>query len=365
MRVAHLEFGRHLYGGARQVLYLTEGLAKAGVDNLLYCARNSAIASAAHGTSARVVELAVRGDADVALPWRVAQQLREDRVDLVHVHSRRGADTYGGWAARLAQRPAVLTRRVDNPESPWLARIKYARFAAVIGISQEIVRMLNAHGLVDVAWIPSAVDTQRFTPEEAPAGRARLSQLFGIDPEAPVVGMIAQFIPRKGHLRALDIVAATRRQVANMRLILFGQGPMEAEVADRARALGLEDAVVFAGLRTDIHQLLAGLDVVLHPAEREGLGVALLESQSSGVPVIATKAGGMVDAVQHDLTGLLLPLADIDRWAAELTGLIADPVRRRAMGEAGRVLMIENFSIAAMVKRNMAVYERVMGHGGS
>lgn len=365
MRVAHLEFGRHLYGGARQVLYLTEGLASAGVDNLLYCARDSAIAEAARATRTRVVELQVRGDADVALPWRVAQQLRDDGVDLLHVHSRRGADTFGGWAARLAQRPAVLTRRVDNPESAWLARIKYRRYAAVIGISREIVRMLRQHGLANAVWIPSAVDTDRFTPAEAPRCRERLRRLFGVAPGAPLVGMIAQFIRRKGHFRALEIFAAARSELVAARLILFGQGPLETQVRERVQALGLEDAVVFAGLRTDLHELLSGLDVVLHPAEREGLGVALLESQSSGVPVIATQAGGMVDAVDNGRTGLLLPLAEPDRWSRELAGLLSDPGRRLAMGGAGRAFMIEKFSIAAMVKRNLALYENVVGHGRS
>lgn len=360
MRVAHLEFGRHLYGGARQVLYLADGLAEMGLDNLVYCAPGSAMAGAVRDTRATAVELAVGGDADLTLPWRIAQQLRRDHVDLVHVHSRRGADTFGGWAAGLARVPAVITRRVDNPETAWLARIKYARFAAVIGISREIVAMLEGYGLENVALIPSAVDTERFAPTDGDRCRRSISDRLGVAPNVPVVGMVAQFISRKGHRRGLEIFGRTRERVPDARLVLFGQGPLEAQVRERAEELGLSDAVIFAGLRTDLPELLPGLDVLLHPAEREGLGVALLESQSSGVPPLAARLGGMVDAIEHERTGLLLPLADLEHWSAALVTLLTDGARRRAMGEAGRRRMIDKFSIAAMVRRNRAVYDDVI-----
>src|SRR5262245_43605826 len=127
MRILHLEAGRHLYGGAAQVRYLIDGLAGAGVENVLVCPEGSEIAAAP--SSARVVPLPLRGDLDVGMLPRLAPVIRTAQPDVVHVHSRRGADVFGGIAARLAAVPAVLTRRVDSDEPAWLARLKYQPYA--------------------------------------------------------------------------------------------------------------------------------------------------------------------------------------------------------------------------------------------
>ena len=124
MRVAHVESGRHLYGGARQVLHLIDGLGARGVGNVLVCASGSAIATEAEGRC-DVIELPLSGDID---PWavgRLRRALSTAQPDVVHVHSRRGADVYAGLASSGAPWRAVLTRRVDHRElAPW-ARIKY------------------------------------------------------------------------------------------------------------------------------------------------------------------------------------------------------------------------------------------------
>src|SRR5262245_60034547 len=133
MRIAHIEAGRHLYGGAAQVRYLLDGLTGRGVENLLLCPSGSELGAAA--PAAYVLELPMRGELDAALPLRLARALRGWQPDLVHVHSRRGADLYGGLAAALAGVPAVLTRRVDAPEPAWLGRWKYRPYRAVIALS--------------------------------------------------------------------------------------------------------------------------------------------------------------------------------------------------------------------------------------
>src|SRR5262245_33270084 len=113
MRIAHVEAGRHLYGGAAQVDYLLEGLTGRGVENLLLCPKESELAAA---TSAAVVRsLPMRGELDVMLLPRLAGELKRWKPDLVHVHSRRGADLYGGYAAALAGVPAVLPGAVGSP----------------------------------------------------------------------------------------------------------------------------------------------------------------------------------------------------------------------------------------------------------
>jgi hypothetical protein len=109
MHVVHLETGRHLSGGARQVLLRARGLKARGVETTLACTAGGAMAAEAARQGLAVRALPMHGDVDIAFIGRFARQLREIRPDLVHVHSRRGADWLGGIAARRAGVPAVLS----------------------------------------------------------------------------------------------------------------------------------------------------------------------------------------------------------------------------------------------------------------
>jgi glycosyltransferase involved in cell wall biosynthesis len=359
MRIAHLEAGRHLYGGAAQVRYLVDGLTARGVHNLLLCPTDSELAGAAGSTSVR--GLPMLGDLDVGLPVRLVRALARFRPDLVHVHSRRGADVYGGIAATLSGIPAVLTRRVDSSEPAWLARFKYKPYAAVVALSRAIEKQLAAAGVdaARVARIPSAVDTARFRPDAA--ARARLLAAFQLPDDALVVGVVAQLIERKGHGALLALLPQLVSEQPTLRVLLFGRGPLEPNLRARIAALGLGDHVVLAGFRTDLPELLPGLDVLAHPATREGLGLALLEAASSGVPVVAYAAGGVPDAVVDGVTGLLVPVGDTAALRTALARLLAGRVERARLGAAARAHMERHFGIGGLVDAHLSLYDRVLG----
>src|SRR5690606_13321916 len=133
-------------------------------QNVLLCPPNSALARAAVG--AEVIGLPMSGDLDLRLIARLVRMLKALRPDLLHVHSRRGADLFGGWAARLSGVPAVLTRRVDSAEPAMVARVKCRPYRALIAISARIEEQLLSSGLgrARIHRVPSAVDIERFRP---------------------------------------------------------------------------------------------------------------------------------------------------------------------------------------------------------
>ena len=122
MRLLHLEAGKHLYGGALQVLLLVEGLERRGIQNLLVVPKGSEVAEEAARRGLPVQTVPMAGEADLLFPVRFFRLIRSAAPDLVHLHSRRGADTLGALGARWAGVPVVLTRRVDNPEPSWAVR---------------------------------------------------------------------------------------------------------------------------------------------------------------------------------------------------------------------------------------------------
>ncbi len=359
MRILHLEAGRHLYGGAAQVRTLIDGLGAARVDNVLVCPPGSALA--AQPPAGRVAPVAMHGELDIGMLPRLVRMIRAEQPDLVHVHSRRGADLYGGVAAAIAGVPAVLTRRVDAAEPRWLARLKYRPYATVVALSRAIEAQLAAAGVDDMRLrrIPSAVDTGLYRPD--PAARERLLAAFGLRSDALVVAVVAQLIERKRHRRLLAVLPDLVRSEPRLRVLCFGRGPLEQGLAREIDERGLAQVVTLAGFRSDLPQLMSGLDLVVHPAEREGLGLALLEAAAAGVPVVACAAGGVPDVVEHGVTGALVPVGDAAALRAAIEQLLAAPDERRRLGAAARVRAERRFGVAGMVAAHVSLYERVLG----
>lgn len=360
LTVLHVEAGRHLYGGALQVVYLLRGLRAEGVRNILVCPEGSAVAAAARETGAEVVETPMGGDADLGLVFRLRRIMHRESPDLVHLHSRRGADLWGGIAARLAGVPVILTRRVDNPEPRVWVGLKYRLYHRVVSISEGIRRVLINEGLppARVTCVHSAVDTERYRP--GCADRALFGHELGLAGEGPVLAVIAQLIARKGHRYLLEALPGILDAVPGVRVVFFGRGPLEAELRTEVERAGLTEQVHFAGFRDDLERLLPCLDLVVHPAEMEGLGVSLLQAAACGVPIVAFPAGGIPEIVREGENGCLLPVGDVPGLQSRIIELLRDPARAHTMGQRGRELVEREFSIDSMVRGNLAVYRELI-----
>ena len=359
MKIVHVETGRHFYGGAQQVTWLIQGLASRQIDNVLICARHSAIHGVARDLGLAVTPLPCAGDLDLSFVWRLRRELSRESPDLVHCHSRRGADFLGGQAASMVGIPAVVSRRVDNVEPALMASLRYRRFAKVIAISDNIARVLRDAGVSDdrLAVIRSAVDVQQMQQER---DRAFLESEFGIEPSAFAIAIVAQLIPRKGHRFLLKALAELKNSYPKMRLVIFGNGVLDSELQRLSAALGLSEFVSFAGFRPDLDNYLSSFDLLVHPAMREGLGVAMLKASAAGLPVVAFDVAGARETVRHGETGLLVPVEDSKALAAAIAGLIDDTAERKRLGENGRNLMQKEFSIGYMVEQHLKIYEAVV-----
>jgi glycosyltransferase involved in cell wall biosynthesis len=359
VRVLHVEAGRHLYGGAQQVLYLLEGLQRLGIENVLVCPTGSELAERARPFG-EVVTLPMRGDVDLGLIGRLRRLMRGHRPDIVHLHGRRGADVLGGIASRLAGVPCVLSRRVDNPESRLWVGLKYRLYAHVIAISEGIRDILLGEGLsaTRVTCVRSAVD-----PKDWRQGcdRDAFRRAFELPQDGPVAGMIAQFIPRKGHRHLLAALPMVLERHPGLHVLLFGQGPLVDEVQAAIEKQGLGGHVHLAGFRPDLARWLGCLDMIVHPAEREGLGVSLLQAAAAGLPIIAARAGGMPEVIEDGHNGLLVAPGDVMALTAAMERLLDDGALRTEMGRRGRAHVDAHFSLAAMVAGNLAVYRHVLG----
>ncbi|MGI9205105.1 MAG: glycosyltransferase [Woeseiaceae bacterium] len=359
LKTVHVETGRHFYGGAQQVVWLLEGLSSAGVECRLVCPPDSDIEAAAIAAGLDVQPIPCAGDLDVRFAWRLRRFLRQSRPDIVHCHSRRGADFLGGWAASSAGIPAVLSRRVDNPESAGMARLRYRPFRRVIAISKNIATVLEGNGL-DVerlAVIRDAVNVDCIDPE--PSADV-LQTLYGVNENHFAIAVVAQLIKRKGHRFLFDVLPGLCLKHPRVKVVICGVGPEEEDLRALVRKLGLSGAVIFAGFRLDLDQYLSAFDLLVHPAEHEGLGVAMLKGAAAGLPVVAFDVAGAKEAVGHGKTGVLIPLGNLEGLQRAIELMIDEPEMRRSLGDAGRQRMQEEFSVKAMVGSHLDLYEHVM-----
>ena len=359
MKILHVETGRHLYGGPQQVVYLISALLERGQHCTLVCPPASGVDAAARAAGIPVRNLFCAGDLDLPFAYRLTQFLQSAKPDLVHCHSRRGADMLGGLAASFADIPAVVSRRVDNVEMRLMAALRYRPFARIIAISEAIAKVLRDHNVAAerIEVIRSAVDTARFA---AAPDRAAFRAEFGVPDGALVIAAAGQLIPRKGHRYLLQAAAELRHSYPEFRLILFGEGYLNNQLRAQAATLGLGDIVQFAGFRDDLDDFMGCIDIFAHPALAEGLGVATLKAAAAGVPVVSFDAGGVAEAVADGETGILVPAEDIEALQDAIATLIDDDELRSRLGAAGRERMQKEFSIATMVDRHEQLYESVL-----
>ncbi|PLX82076.1 MAG: glycosyl transferase [Desulfuromonas sp.] len=362
MKVMHVELGRQLYGGALQVAYLLQGLRERGVENHLVCTDGSEIADCCH-RNAVVHEVTAGGDLDLRFPIALRRLIRSVKPDILHVHSRRGADFWGGLVASQCRVPAIVTRRVDNPEPGWWARWKYSRFSKVVTISEGIRHVLLREGVPpeSLCCVRSAIDA---TPYQHEGDMDWFRKEFDFSPQDRTIAVIAQLIPRKGHRYLLQALPKVLVNHPDLKVLFLGKGGSRADLERLVKELALEEIVVFAGFRTDLERLLPCLDLVVHPALMEGLGVSLVQAAAAGVPIIASAAGGIPEVVRDGVNGVLVEPADTACLEAAINLLLADSLKLKTLGEGGRRLVAEEFGVDQMVEGNVAVYEKLLALSG-
>jgi len=363
VKILHVETGRHFLGGPQQVIYLINALRERGHENILVCPPDSGIDSAARQAGIRVQNLFCAGDLDLPFAYRLSQFLKELLPDIVHCHSRRGADLLGGLAASFADVPAIVSRRVDNTEMRLMAGLRYRPFRKVVAISEAIAQVLRQHDIEEdrIVVIRSAVDAEAFAGQP---DCETFRREFSIDRGVFTMAAAGQLIPRKGHRFLLQAVSELKLTHPPFRLIIFGEGYLNSQLRAQAAWLGLGDVVQFAGYRDDLDNFIGCFDLFVHPASAEGLGVAALKAAAAGVPVVACVAGGMSESVRDGETGFLVPPEDADALHDAIGTLMDDDETRAEMGVAGRERMQNEFSIATMADKHIELYESVLLNQG-
>jgi glycosyltransferase involved in cell wall biosynthesis len=271
-------------------------------------------------------------------------------MDVVHANSvRAGLLSAAAGSARVV----VHVRDVLPPgrTSDVVKTVVRHRANTVVANSEFTARAFGGPAVVAPPW----VDETRFAPaEQGTRG-------------APLLGIVGQITPWKGQLEAIEILAGVRQSMPEARLLVCGsvrfQGTTrydnpayERLLHERVEALGLTNAVDFAGERGDVEAVLRVLDVLLVPSWEEPFGRVVIEGMATGLPVVATSVGGPASIIHDGIDGLVLPPRKVDVWVEAVAGLLADPDRRAILGAAARGRALSAYSRDACLEPLLRVY---------
>jgi glycosyltransferase involved in cell wall biosynthesis len=199
--------------------------------------------------------------------------------------------------------------------------------------------------------VPNGVELERFTGNGEPRARRIL-----------FVGRLAA---QKRPDLAVEIIRRVRADHPDAELWVVGDGPQRADVERLVSSAGLDGAVrLLGGARRDLPGLLRESACLLLPSDYESCPYAVLEAMAAGVPVVATRVGGVPDLLDDGVEGLLVPARQPEAAAAAVGRILADSKLARTMGEAGRTRARERYSLERMVADTMTVYEELLAAAG-
>jgi glycosyltransferase involved in cell wall biosynthesis len=298
------------------------------------------------------------------LPWRDAiavrqlmASLRRLRPDLVSTHSSKA-----GWLGRLAARllgiPVTFTAHgwAFSEGVPAISRHFYAfaeHLAApladhIITVSEYDRKLAVARGIAAERKITRIYNgVADLATKSAPrrSGPPRIIMTGRFAPQKDHIGLVRAL----GHLRDLD-----------WGLDFAGAGATQTDVAALVGSLKLDDRVNFLGQRHDVPDLLRRTDIYALISHWEGFPYGVIEAMSAGLPVVASDVGGVAEAVEHGVTGFVVPRADERAIAERIAVLLGDPDLRARLGAAGRTRYQEEFRIDVMLERTLGLYEEVV-----
>ncbi len=355
MRVLHVNTERGWRGGERQTLLTLKGLSSRGVEVALAARRGGRLAEAAEGEGVEVFPLKMRSGANPITAFKLARIARRFGAEIIHLQTAHAASLaviarLFGLKARL-----VASRRVDFPvKSAW----KYNRMHLIAAISGKIKDVL-VEGGVDterIRIVPSGIQIDVSTPPNLEESRKELAEY------APVlIGTIGHLADHKGHRFLLDALPAIIAKEPSLRLAIIGDGELRETLERQASDLGIADHVLFTGFREDASDLIWSLDLFVLPSVLEGLCTTLFDVLLRGVPIVASDAGGIPEALDNGRYGALVPPGDARALADRVVAILRDEAAKKAMTDGAAEWVRERFSVGAMVDSTVELYREVLG----
>jgi len=368
IKILHVIGGVEIGGAEKHILQLLEHMDQDRFEVHLCCLFPRPFAQVAEEAGITVHVINMKNKFNFLAVGQMIKIIRQNNIDIVHTHGVR-ANLVGRMGARLAGVKSIVTtvHSVLEQDYPaYLARLINKLMEKIteryvtrfITVSQLLQDDLIAKGIAPrrVVTVHNGLDPEEFNINRVNTDvRAR----FRIPQEYPVIGIIARLHPVKGHDVFLQAAHELQKELPHTRFLMVGSGFHRPWIEAEVERLGLVGKAIFTGFMEDIPSVLAALDVLIVPSYSEGFGLTAIEAMAMGIPVVATRVGGLPEIITHQANGLLIAPGDSKDLTKKILWLLDNPVKAEEMIVQGKRTVADKFTIQGMVDKTQELYEQL------
>lgn len=371
MNIMHLvtAWQEGLYGGERVVLNLASGLNKKGFQIIVVAFGNKEddipLLRAAKDSNIKIDLLPLRARYDIRSIFDIKRLLKKYDVAILHCHGYK-SDVLGFFAAMFTKVKLVTTlhgwwvgKELKSRFHNFLDLFIIRYFDRIVSVSQPLAEKLSRDKTLKIKTtvIPNCVDSKKF---ETAKDSIIIRKNLNITPHAKVMGTVSRLTQEKGHSYLLEAFAKIVADFKDTVLLILGEGPLKSSLINKARELGIEDKVIFAGFRDDVADIIATMDIFVMPSISEGLPMAILEAMAAKKPIVASAVGGIPLVIKDRETGILIKPKDSDSIYEALTHLLKDEKLALEIAANARKLLENEFTVDVMIRKYENLYRGLL-----
>ncbi len=309
---------------------------------------------------------------DIKAFFQLYSFMRTFHFDVVHTHVSK-AGIIGRLAAKLAKVPVIVHTPHGHVFHSYYGFLKTSLFKMLEKSSaratDKIIALTEQEKIEHLELgigtaqkfevIESGIELEHFTSDQKSFPREAMREQWGLKPEHRVVGTVARLVPIKGHEFLIQAIPDIIKVHPQSRFLIVGDGERKEELRLLAEKLGVGSYVIMTGSQRDVQPFYPLMDVFVLPSLNEGMGRVILEAMSSGVPVVATAVGGILNLVKDGETGILFPPRDASLLAQAVCGILSDHEKAARLSENAKK-HLDVFSAEIMVQKIEALYENLL-----
>lgn len=294
--------------------------------------------------------------------------ISQGHYDVIHFHGSKAGLVGRAATIMVGCKNTVLTvhnfivyQEVSLPKKIMFRygeRLLSCTTSRIITVSEALKNDLVANFKIKpdkITPIYNGIDLKAFLK---PVDRGVVRKKYGIEPQSIVIGTLARMAPQKGLKYLIEAVPLLCKD-KNTRIIVGGDGPLKTELEKIAEKLGVRDQIIFPGLVQNTPEFLVSLDVFVMPSIAEGLSITTMEAMAAGLPVVASRVGGLPELVRENLTGFLVKPRDSMALAESINKLTTNLELRTKFGEAARNIARTNFDQSQMINKTSELYHEL------
>jgi len=314
-------------------------------------------------------EMIISGVPTIKSILGLARYIKRHNIDIIHISCTAGRDAFSGaLLAKLTRTKSVVY--LHYKYASWMSsRTFWAMRQAngIVGVSDYVAQSVIANGYPPgkVYFVLNGIEIDRWKAE---TNGSAIRDEFGIASNAPVLAIVANLLPWKGHEQLLEALVKVKEAIPTIKLLIVGADSPEAmggnlyspTLRKVVNELGLSDQVIFTGHRKDVQNILAAIDLYAMPTFEEPFGLVFLEAMAMKKPIVAIESGAVPEVVEHGKSGLISPLNDSTQLAENIVTLLNDPALRTQMGNYGRQRVEEYFNAQRMADDMEHLYLHIL-----